>query len=309
MKILRSFISINLVIIFFFGSLFSLSSNPVYYTNSAKYHIVMKGDTLNKISQDYNISINDIKLFNNLITDKIIIGQKLYLTPVKTDKHEYVTQRKIPNEGYYISKKGDTLNRVSKMYGISIIDIIDYNNLSEFKLETGYKVFLTASKKEKQQIKKTKEVVLSQPSKQVKKKVSTEQHTQKNLKAKDTSLFCPCTGQVTSRFGMRNGKPHKGIDIAAPSGTPIYAIQRGSVVFSGRQRGYGNVIILEHDNYVMTVYAHNESNLVRLGDNVDKGQPIGTVGNSGTSSGSHLHFEYRVQGKAIDPVQVLSCLK
>ena len=92
-------------------------------------------------------------------------------------------------------------------------------------------------------------------------------------------------------------------------GTAIHAVQRGTVVFSGRQRGYGNVIILEHDDYVMTVYAHNESNLVRLGDTVDKGQPIATLGNSGTSTGPHLHFEYRVQGKAIDPVQVLTCLK
>jgi murein DD-endopeptidase MepM/ murein hydrolase activator NlpD len=65
------------------------------------------------------------------------------------------------------------------------------------------------------------------------------------------------------------------------------------------------VVILEHDDYVMTVYAHNETNLVRLGEIVKQGQPIATLGNTGSTDGPHLHFEYRVQGKAIDPRQVL----
>lgn len=112
-------------------------------------------------------------------------------------------------------------------------------------------------------------------------------------------------GTITSRFGMRDGKPHKGVDIHLPIGEAVYAVLDGKVVFSGQQRGYGNVIVLEHDNYVMTVYAHNESNLARLGDMVKRGQPIATIGNTGNSTGPHLHFEYRVRGKALDPEQVL----
>ncbi len=100
---------------------------------------------------------------------------------------------------------------------------------------------------------------------------------------------------------MRKGRPHKGIDIAAPTGTPIYASQKGKVIFSGVQRGYGNVILIEHDNHFITVYAHNEANLVRENDFVKQGQPIATIGNSGNSSGPHLHFEIRLHGKAQNP--------
>ena len=70
----------------------------------------------------------------------------------------------------------------------------------------------------------------------------------------------------------------------------------------------GNVIILEHKDHTMTVYAHNEANLVRLEEKVDKGQPIATVGQTGTASGPHLHFEYRINGKAINPREVLPTL-
>ena len=98
---------------------------------------------------------------------------------------------------------------------------------------------------------------------------------------------------------------HKGIDIAASIGEPVYAVLNGTVAFAGTQRGYGNVIILEHKGYVMTIYAHNETNLVRLGEKVKQGQPIATIGETGTTSGPHLHFEYRVKGKAINPRDVL----
>jgi murein DD-endopeptidase MepM/ murein hydrolase activator NlpD len=115
----------------------------------------------------------------------------------------------------------------------------------------------------------------------------------------------PVVGKVTSEFGLRNGRPHKGIDIANKKGTPILAAMAGKVAYSGRQRGYGNVIILEHANSVMTVYAHNETNLVRVDELVKKGQPIATLGSSGVSSGPHLHFEYREQGRAINPRDIL----
>jgi len=122
---------------------------------------------------------------------------------------------------------------------------------------------------------------------------------------KKGSIHLPVTGKVVSEFGIRNKVLHNGIDITAPIGEPIYAALDGKVVFVGVQRGYGNVVVLEHDNYVMTVYAHNERHLIRLGDNVKKGQPIATVGQTGNASGPHLHFEYRIKGKAINPREVL----
>ena len=85
----------------------------------------------------------------------------------------------------------------------------------------------------------------------------------------------------------------------------IVSVLPGKVAYSGRQRGYGNVVIIEHANSVMTVYAHNEANLVRVDEVVNQGQPIATLGSSGNSTGPHLHFEYRKNGKAINPRDVL----
>jgi murein DD-endopeptidase MepM/ murein hydrolase activator NlpD len=118
----------------------------------------------------------------------------------------------------------------------------------------------------------------------------------------------PTEGVVTSEFGLRNNVPHKGIDFGAPYGTPIIAVDSGSVIFEGMQRGYGNVIVVEHKYHIMTVYAHNEKNLVSLGKAVKKGEQIATVGATGNATAPHLHFEYRIKGKAIDPREVLKGL-
>lgn len=113
--------------------------------------------------------------------------------------------------------------------------------------------------------------------------------------------------KVSSHFGPRGRRHHDGIDIPAPSGTPIIAADSGSVVYSGNGiRGYGNMIILSHGEDVFTVYAHNKKNHVKKGEGVKKGQTIALVGNTGRSTGPHLHFEIRVKNKVRNPAQYLS---
>jgi murein DD-endopeptidase MepM/ murein hydrolase activator NlpD len=113
--------------------------------------------------------------------------------------------------------------------------------------------------------------------------------------------------RVSSHFGPRGRKHHDGIDIPAPRGTPIVAVDHGVVVYSDNGiRGYGNMILLAHGEDVFTVYAHNRKNLVSKGDKVVKGQVIGHVGNTGRSTGPHLHFEIRVKNKVRNPAQFLS---
>ena len=115
----------------------------------------------------------------------------------------------------------------------------------------------------------------------------------------------PVDGKVWSEYGLRNGRPHKGIDIGAKQGTPIYAVLDGTVVYSGVQGAYGNVVVVEHPDFVMTVYAHNEKNLVSVNEKVKQGQQIATVGATGNARGAHVRFEYRLKGKAINPRKVL----
>jgi len=113
--------------------------------------------------------------------------------------------------------------------------------------------------------------------------------------------------RVSSTFGPRGHKHHDGIDIPAPKGTPIVAVDSGMVIYSDNGiRGYGNMIVLAHGDDVFTVYAHNKKNQVDKGDRVKKGEIIGLVGNTGRSTGPHLHFEIRVKNKVRNPAQYLS---
>lgn len=113
--------------------------------------------------------------------------------------------------------------------------------------------------------------------------------------------------KVSSHFGPRGRRHHDGIDIPAKTGTPIVASDHGVVVYSDNGiRGYGNLIVVSHGTDVFTVYAHNRKNLVDKGDRVKRGQVIAQVGNTGRSTGPHLHFEIRVKNKKRNPAQYLS---
>lgn len=121
----------------------------------------------------------------------------------------------------------------------------------------------------------------------------------------------PAEGRISSLFGLRrdpiSGENHfhKGVDIAAPEGSPVRAAATGTVLFSGWKEGYGNIVTLDHGNGVVTRYAHNSANLVAEGEKVAAGQEIALVGSSGRSTGSHLHFELLKGGQAVDPLSVV----
>jgi murein DD-endopeptidase MepM/ murein hydrolase activator NlpD len=114
-------------------------------------------------------------------------------------------------------------------------------------------------------------------------------------------LGSPVKGTVTSGFGPRWGRNHDGLDIAAPTGTPIRAVECGVVRFSGVQGGYGNMVCVKHSTRFETCYAHMSRSAVAQGARVQKGQVIGYVGCTGSCTGPHLHFEIRVDGAARDP--------
>jgi murein DD-endopeptidase MepM/ murein hydrolase activator NlpD len=118
-------------------------------------------------------------------------------------------------------------------------------------------------------------------------------------------LIWPVSGPVTSPFGYRWGRLHAGIDIAAPSGSPIYAAASGTVVLAGWTGGYGNFTCIDHGGGLATCYAHQSSYAVSSGAQVSQGQVIGYVGNTGHSFGAHLHFEVRVNGGPVDPLGYL----
>jgi murein DD-endopeptidase MepM/ murein hydrolase activator NlpD len=115
----------------------------------------------------------------------------------------------------------------------------------------------------------------------------------------------PLNGPLTSGYGMRWGRLHEGIDIAAPTGTPIWAAAAGTVIYAGWLGGYGNLVVVDHGNGLATAYAHASVNLGSVGQSVAQGETVSLVGSTGHSTGPHLHFEVRVNGVAVDPLLYL----
>ena len=281
------------------------------------YHIVQPSEGPYRISQDYGLSTADFFRWNNKTSwdefiihpgDRLIIKNPDGLKPAAqteeptTPKPEVGTTPAEPSTSpaqpdtivvvkTHTVRKGDTLYNISQRYGVTVDHIKTKNSLSSNEIRVGQILYLEGT-----------------PPVSGKTPLSPSL-TEADLETTEvlrTDLFIPTQGRVSSEFGIRNGKPHKGIDIAAKSGTPIHAVLDGVVVYSGPQGNYGNVIVIEHPDFVMTVYAHNERNLVNVNDKVNKGQLIAYVGSTGNASGPHLHFEYRIKGKAINPRKVLS---
>jgi murein DD-endopeptidase MepM/ murein hydrolase activator NlpD len=129
---------------------------------------------------------------------------------------------------------------------------------------------------------------------------------QRSLLASTPSIW-PTRGWVTSDFGTRmdpytaERKMHQGLDIATPHGQPVYSPSDGTVVFAGQESGYGNVLVIDHGYGVKTRYGHLAEIFVKLGDRIRRGEKVAAVGNTGRSTGPHLHYEVRVNGIPENP--------
>ncbi len=188
---------------------------------------------------------------------------------------------------YHTVKRGETLWRISKTYGVELQEVAEINNIKDpTEIKAGARIFIPGAAK-------VRKVVPYKPPAS-----GREEETGRIVVEKGRFIW-PVEGKVISQFGMRNGVRHGGMDIKAEDGTPIVAAESGEVVFvDSNMRGYGRIIILKHAGDFYSVYAHNRENLVSHGEKVEKGTRIATVGRSGNASTPHLHFEIR-QGKTV----------
>lgn len=192
----------------------------------------------------------------------------------------------------HVVLKGETLYRIARTYGVDVRDLMEVNDLGDPRqLRAGMEIFVPGALR-------SLEVPLPPPG------VAPEPEppAAPRLPPGGPSLRWPLQGVLYGRFGVRQGQRHDGIDIAAPEGTPVRAAADGSVVYTGRQSGYGAIVIVKHANGLVTLYAHNSAILVKEGERVEAGDPIARVGQSGRTTGPHLHFEVREGARPRNPL-------
>ena len=255
-----------------------------------KKYIAQDGDTVSEIAEKYELDIEDIKKLNpDVSIDNISIGQELrliaprYIINVKA-KVSKTFEEKIPFDVEYESTnalyKDESKIKLKGEEGVKLVNaelvyingILDKTNILQEDV-----------------IKTPKSGVILKGTKERPRTITT-------------GIFeLPSRGILTSRFGKRWGRQHTGIDFGAPIGTDNKAADGGKVIFSGWRSGYGNLIIIDHQNGFTTYYAHNNTMNVKKGQKVEKGEVVGTVGTTGNVTGPNLHFEVRKNGVPIDP--------
>ncbi len=209
--------------------------------------------------------------------------------------------------GYYRVKRGDTLARIALDHGQAPRDVAQWNsaanpNFNPNIIEIGDLIIVkppaTAKSSKPMEVKTIPADKVEAPKADTSKPAATKPEV---VAEPGIRLSWPAKGKVTEEFNEKN----KGIDIAGKVGETVQAASDGNVVYAGNSlRGYGNLIIIKHDNTYLTAYAHNSKLLVKEGDNVRKGQKIAEMGDTDTTS-ARLHFELRVNGKPVNPTPYL----
>lgn len=264
-------------------------------TDEEKVHVVQKGENTWLIARQYDLTVEEIAYANpGLVPEKLQIGQEISLVIPKpyisVVTKEYVEMvEPIPFETVY--EETDSLYKGDRK-------IITQGVEGEREIK-GYIIKENGEEVDREILEET---IFSEPQTRV-----VAEGTKPRPKTMATGLFAnPSRGRLSSRFGMRWGSMHKGIDIANSIGTPIYAADGGVVTFSGKNGSFGNLIIINHENGYETYYAHCSKLLVSKGERVYKGQHIANVGNTGRSTGPHLHFEVRKNGTPVNPLSYVS---
>jgi LysM repeat protein len=193
---------------------------------------------------------------------------------------------------YHVVERHQTLYRICKTYQVDLDEVASLNGITDrHKIQTGQRIFIPGAKKVLHVEIYVEDVVEESEGKD--REVPAESRI---------SFMWPVEGRLTDTFEENESNRHQGIDIASPLGTPIKASGSGKVIYSGNGvRGYGNLIIVRHSEEWVTVYAHNDVNLVEEGMWVEGGQRIARVGRTGRATGPHVHFEVRKNNKPVDP--------
>ena len=231
-------------------------------TGQIGIHIISEGETLSEIAEMFGISTNTIIWANDLKNTSIKVGQELIILPISGVRHTV--------------KRGDTLQSIAKSYKADLDDVLSYNDLtSNADLKIGDIVIVPNGV------------------------ISAQANIKSSLTQISSSLPTYSGYYLRPIVGGRRSQGIHGynaVDLAAPKGTPIMASAEGKVLIAltaGYNRGYGLYVAISHPNGTQTVYGHMSRVNVFVGQRVEQGDIIGAVGNTGNSTGPHVHFEIR----------------
>ncbi len=259
-------------------------------------YTVEKGDTLSTIAEKHDLGLSKLREANpEMKGDLISIGQELKLLKLEPIVHVIVEKEIKVEEAIPFPTK--YINSADLYAGQTKVKNAGNNGLKEVK----YKVVSENGKEvEKQEI---AAVVLKEPT--VKEVLRGTQKVVASRGGGDGQLAWPLRGTITSRYGPRGSGFHTGVDIGGSRGTPVYSAGNGKVIFASWSGSYGNLIIIDHGNGLTTKYAHLTAFKVSLGQSVQRGDLVGTVGSTGRSTGNHLHFETNVNSRHVNPMRYL----
>ncbi len=206
---------------------------------------------------------------------------------------------------------GETMYRIARTYGLTVEELSKANGITDPRtLAVGQELIIPGFERPGPSASRgsvKSPVTVSSPASRAARPATQPASTRPVPETKGM-LDWPLRGVLYARFGKKGREPHDGIDLAAPTGTPVKTSQEGEVLYAGEQRGYGLIVIIRHSERLITLYAHNRDLRVKSGQKVRRGQVIATVGESGKTSGPQLHFEVRVDGKPVDPLDYLGPL-
>lgn len=248
-------------------------------------YIVKSGDTLSGIAAQFNISVNTIRWANDLTSKnaKIHTGDELVILPVTGIE--------------YTIRKGDTISGIASRFDVSQSDILEYNDIAANTIKAGMKIVvpnaepIVVTPKATTSPVKTEQKPAATPVSVNKLSSSNEVTTKEENQEKSSQRFInPIPGAVLTQ-GIHDGNA---VDFGAPVGTNIYASASGTVLIAkanGYNSGYGYYIVINHEDGAQTLYAHLSSVLVSPGESVKQGDLIAKSGNTGKSTGPHLHYK------------------
>ena len=212
-----------------------------------------------------------------------------------------------PHGVYHAVQEGQTLYFIARAYNADINRLRRINRIYDpTNLQVGTRLWIPGARQVLEVHSQKNKRVITQKKGRFKKGLKKKSIPRKVVKAIKDFLIWPVKGQLTSKFGNRNGRHHDGIDIGARKGTPVVAAADGKIMFSGwGPTGYGLMLIIKHKNNLTTVYAHNSHIHVHKNLVVRQGQRIASVGSTGRSTGPHLHFEVRNDTHSQNPLNYL----